>query len=104
MSTSLAYPHIQTAPGQPARLERIPRMRISHLVAEYISYGWSPEEMCRQHPGLTLSEAHSTMAYYFDHQQEIDAELQAEVEQDEKDRKTHSDPPLILRLRAQGRL
>ena len=104
MSTSLAYPHIQSAPGQPARLERLPRIRISHLVAEYISYGWSPEEMCRQHPGLTLSEAHSAMAYYFDHQQEIDAELQAEIDQDEKERKAQAEPPLIRRLRAQGRL
>jgi uncharacterized protein (DUF433 family) len=104
MSTVVAYPHILKSATEPARLERIPRLRISQIVADYLAHGWSPEEMCRQHPDLTLSEAHSAMAYYFDHQQEIDSELKAEVEQSEKDRKAAATSNLLVRLRAQGRL
>jgi len=77
---------------------------LSQIVADYIAHGWSPEEMCRQHPDLTLSEAYSAMAYYFDHQQEIDSELQAELEQSENDRLTAPPSKLLLRLRAEGRL
>ncbi len=104
MSSIVSYPHIRSAGAEPARLERIPRLRISQIVADYLAHGWSPEEMCRQHPGLTLSEAYSAMVYYFDHQQEIDAELQAEWEQSESDRKRAQPSKLLLRLRAEGRL
>jgi uncharacterized protein (DUF433 family) len=104
MSTSIAYPHILKPAAEPARLERNPRLHVSQIVADYLAHGWSPEEMCRQHPDLTLSEAYSAMAYYFDHQQEIDSELQAELEQSENDRRTAPPSNLLLRLRAQGRL
>jgi hypothetical protein len=60
--------------------------------------------MCRQHPDLTLSEAYSAMAYYFDHSQEIDAELEAEVKQSAQARASAQSPPLLLRLRARGRI
>jgi hypothetical protein len=70
MIAPVIYPHIQKLPEQPARLERLPRVRIAQIVMDYLAYGWSVEEMCRQHSYLTLSEAHAAMMYYFDHQQE----------------------------------
>jgi hypothetical protein len=104
VSTLTAYPHILKTAAEPARLQRIPRVRVSQIVADYMAHGWSPEEMCRQHPDLTLSEAYSAMAYYFDHPQEIDAELEAEVQQSGQARRSAQPPPLLLRLRAQGRV
>jgi Protein of unknown function (DUF433) len=104
MSTAVAYPHIRKPGNEPATLDRIPRLRVSQIVADYLAHGWSPEEMCRQHPDLRLSEAHSAMAYYFDHQDEIDHELQDEVLQSDRDRKATATPNLLIRLRAEGRL
>jgi len=104
MSASITYPHIIKPAAGPARLERMPRLHVAQIVADYLAHGWSPEEMVRQHPDLTLSEAHSAMAYYFDHQQEIDSELAVELEQSESDRRTAPPSNLLLRLRAQGRL
>jgi hypothetical protein len=101
MSRSIAYPHIHKSGVEPARLDRIPRLRVSQIVADYLAHGWSPEEMCRQHPDLTLSEAHSAMAYYFDHQQEIDLELQAELAQSQSERNLAPPSPLAMRMRAQ---
>ncbi len=40
------YRHILKEQGQPARLASTPRMRVSHLVIEYLNWGWSPEESC----------------------------------------------------------
>lgn len=48
---------------------------------DYLAYGWSVEEMCRQHPYLMQSEAHAAMGYYFDFQAEIEHEIRAEWEQ-----------------------
>jgi uncharacterized protein (DUF433 family) len=46
---------------------------------DYLAYGWSPEEICRQHEGLKLAEVHAAMAYYYDHRDEIDEEIQREL-------------------------
>lgn len=73
------YPHIAKEDGEPARLERFPRVRVAMIVMDYLAYGWSPDEMCRQHPHLTLAEVHAAMGYYYDHRQEIDAEIAAEL-------------------------
>jgi uncharacterized protein (DUF433 family) len=104
MSVDIAYPHIVKSASEPARLVRLPRLRVAQIAADYIARGWSAEEMCRQHPDLRLSEAHSAMAYYFDHQQEIDAELQAELDQSESARDAAMPTRLQLRLRALGQL
>lgn len=104
MGLELSYPHIEKTEGQPARLGRIPRVRIAQIVMDYLAYGWSPDEMCRQHPYLTPAEAHAAMAYYFDHQPEIDAEIRAELDDVDRDHRAAQDSPLRLRLRAKGLL
>jgi uncharacterized protein (DUF433 family) len=81
MALELSYPHIEKPEGQPAHLQRLPRIRVAQLVMDYLAHGWSAEEMCRQHPYLTPAEAHAAMAYYFDHQGEIDGEIRAEWEE-----------------------
>ena len=94
------YPHILKEEGKPARLASTPRMRVSHLVLEYLNWGWSPEEMCRQHSFLTLPEAYSAMAYYFDHQAEVDAEIAADDKAAQEAIVSAASSPLLLRLRA----
>lgn len=81
MVTDTSYPHIDVAPNEPARLRRIPRVRVAQIAMDSLANGWSVEEMCRQHPYLTPAEAHAAMAYYFDHRAEVDAEIRAEWEQ-----------------------
>jgi uncharacterized protein (DUF433 family) len=102
MALELTYPHIEKPEGQPARLQRLPRIRVAQIAMDYLAHGWSPDEMCRQHPYLTRAEAHAAMGYYFDHQDEIDREIGAEVEQVEQARAQATSSPFFLRLRAKG--
>ncbi len=102
MSVDATYPHIEKPAGESARLKRSPRVRVAQIAMDYLAYGWSPDEMCRQHPDLTKAEAHAAMAYYFDHQEEVDAEIRAEFRDAETARKESSDSPLRLRLQAKG--
>jgi uncharacterized protein (DUF433 family) len=104
MANVLAYPHIEKPDNEPARLQRVPRVRVSQIVADYLAHGWSPEEMCRQHLYLTLAEAHTAMAYYFDHREEIDRELEEELKQSEASRLSAPPSKFLLRMRAEGRL
>lgn len=103
MATGIAYPHIEKQDNQPARLERLPRIRVAQIVMDYLAHGWSPDEMCRQHPYLTLAEAHAAMAYYLDHQAEIDQEIEAELEQAEQFQSSGNVAPVLNRLRLRGR-
>jgi len=102
MPVETTYPHIEKLAGEPARLRRTPRVRVAQIAMDYLAYGWSPDEMVRQHPNLSKAEAHAAMAYYFDHQKEIDAEIEAEVRSAGASLKESSDSPLRLRLQAKG--
>jgi hypothetical protein len=104
MALELTYPHIKKLDAEPARLERIPRVRVAQIVMDYLGHGWSPDEMCRQHPYLRPAEVHAAMAYYFDHQDEIDREIQAEWRQVQDDRSQSAPSPFFVRLKARGLL
>ena len=102
MTSTVIYPHIEKVEGQPARLQRIPRVRVAQIVMDYLAYGWSVEEMCRQHSYLTPAEAHAAMMYYFDRQDEIDAEIRSEWEQVQQEKSVASRSPFFVRMRARG--
>jgi uncharacterized protein (DUF433 family) len=102
MAGGLTYPHIEKQDGEPARLQRVRRVRVAQIVMDYIAHGWTAEEMCRQHPYLIPAEAHAAMAYYYDHQEEIDREITTEVAQAEQDRVRATPSPFFLRMKAAG--
>ena len=102
MAIEITYPHLEKPEGEPARLRRVPRVRVAQIVMDYLAYGWSVDEMCRQHSHLTLAEAHLAMAYYFDHQAEIDAEIEAELTEAERSRAEATPSPFVVRMRARG--
>ena len=80
------------------------RTKVLQLVEEMKAYGWSPEELAYQHPHLTLAQVHSALAYYWDHQEEVEAEIrrgEALVEEIRREVGVH---PLIEKLRAQGQI
>ena len=51
-------------------------MKVIELVQERIAWGWSPEELHFQHPYLTLGQIHSALAYYWDHSDELDKDIE----------------------------
>jgi hypothetical protein len=104
MTTSTNYPHIVKSGRDSAQLERLPRIRVAQILTDYLFQGWSADEICIQYPHLLPAEVHSAMAYYFDHSEEIESEIQADVELAEKWRNMTPPSPARLRLRAQGKL
>ena len=44
-------------------------------IAGYYQLGMSVDEILQSLPHLTQSQVHAALAYYFDHQKEIDREL-----------------------------
>lgn len=101
---ALSYPHIEKPENQPARLQRLPRVRVAQIVMDYLAYGWSVEEICRQHLYLKPAEAHAAMGYYFDHQEEIDREITQEWEQVQTGITRVARSPFYTRMKARGLL
>ena len=46
---------------------------------DHLGHAWSADEIARQYPHISLAEIHSALAYYYDHREEIDNEIQAEL-------------------------
>ena len=101
---SIANSHIEKHAGEPARLSRFSRIRVSQIVMDYLAHGWSPEEMCRHYPHLTPAEAHAAMAYYYDHQEEVETEIQEEQAKIQSDRSATAPSPFQTRMQLKGSL
>ncbi len=79
-------------------------MKVRELVSERLAWGWSPEELLLNHPYLTMGKIFSALAYYADHQTEIDQAIEADVKLAENLRQKSQTSPLAIRLKAQGAL
>ena len=77
-------------------------MKVTELVLAHIAYGWSPEELHFQFPHLTLGQIHSALAYYWDHREELDKDIEARLKATEKLRREIGETPLVARLKAKG--
>lgn len=100
----MEYSHIEKIEGEPARLRHTPRVRVALIVMDYLAHGWSVDETCRQHPRLTPAEAHAAMAYYIDHQEEIDGEIEAEFQEAGESLAHAATVPFVLRMKGKGLL
>lgn len=80
MSTAATHTHIVKTPGTCGGRARIDghRIRVQDVAIEYEWQGLSPEEICHEHPGLTLAQVHAALAYYYDHRDEVLAEIKAD--------------------------
>ncbi len=74
-------------------------MKVVELVVEQQAYGWSPEELNFQHPYLTLGQIHSALAYYWDHRDELDLDIQRRLERVEELRNEYEPSKLVERFR-----
>jgi uncharacterized protein (DUF433 family) len=79
-------------------------IKVIEVVLDKHAYGWSPEETHLQHPDLSLAQIHAALSYYYDHQQELDAEIERQLREAEAMATQAGESPFRKRLRAMGRL
>jgi uncharacterized protein (DUF433 family) len=56
------------------------RVKVQHVAIWHDRQGKSPDEIVAEHPGLSLADVHAALAYYYDHRQQIDADILADDE------------------------
>lgn len=85
MATADTYPHVIIDANGEAFIEGT-RYTVKHIAAEQYFYGWSAEEILRQHPDLRPAEVYAALAYFHDHHDTIVAAIEAEKTQAERAR------------------
>jgi uncharacterized protein (DUF433 family) len=80
------------------------RTKVTQIVLDSRARGWSPEEIKAQYPHLTLADIHAALAFYYDHQMEIDAQIEKDRKAYEEIRAAAGQSSVAQRLRAEGKL
>jgi len=79
-------------------------LKIIEMILEQNAHGWSAEELHFQHPYLSLGQIHSALAYYWDHKDQLDQDIETRLEQVNQIRRQIESPPLVSRLKEKGLL
>jgi uncharacterized protein (DUF433 family) len=79
-------------------------MKVVELITSAKAYHWTPEELHTNYPHVSLSKIYSALAYYWDHKQELDADIERRYQFAEQLRQEAGESPLAQKLRAKGLL
>src|SRR5437588_555528 len=79
-------------------------VKVIEVVLDKLAHGSSPEEMHFQYPHLSLSQIYAALAYYHDHQAEMDAQIEHRVREYERLQSQAGETPLQKRLKEIGKL
>jgi uncharacterized protein (DUF433 family) len=76
------------------------RVKVIEVALDKLAHGSSPEEMAFQYPHLSLAQIHAALAYYYEHQRALDADIERRWLETKELAAQEMDSPLQRRLRA----
>ena len=74
--------------------------KVVPLLEHYKARGWTVEEFQQHYPDLTPAQLHSVLAYYYDHADELDGDIQRRTHLVDETRRQTALPPVVDHLRA----
>ena len=74
------------------------RVKVIEVVMDRIVHGSSPEEIHFQYPHLSLAQIHAALAYYYDNQTALDAQIERRWQEADALAKKISDSSLRQKL------
>jgi uncharacterized protein (DUF433 family) len=72
-------------------------VKVIEIVLEHIAYGWTAESIEDNHQMLSLAQVYAALAWYYDHQAELDAEVERQGERVRALRAAAKPSPLAVR-------
>lgn len=73
-------------------------VKVIEIVLDHLAYGWTAETIQENHPHLSLAQVYAALAWYYDHQAAMDAEIEQQDERLRVLRATAAPSPLQRRL------
>ena len=102
MITTETIPHIRQDANCVAWIDDT-NVKVVEVVLDQIAYGHSPEEIHFQHPHLSLAQVHAALAFYYDHQADLEADIARRYEMAEVLRAQAKASPLQQRFQGLAR-
>lgn len=99
MIAAEAITHIHTDQNGRAWIDDT-RVKVIEVVLDHLAYGWSADEIHEQQPHLSLAQVHAALAYYYDHQAELDGQITRDLALVRQLRDSTGESPMQRRLRA----
>jgi uncharacterized protein (DUF433 family) len=78
------------------------RMKVIHLVQEKLARKATPEQLHEAYPELSLAQIHAALAFYYDHQADMDAEISKGQKDFDAAKSSSSETPGRKKLRDSG--
>jgi len=78
--------------------------KVVEIVLDRLAHHWDADEIHRQHPHLSLAQIYSALAYYYDHQAEIDRHIEDQIQRLERIRNDLGPSPIRQKLAEKGLL
>jgi uncharacterized protein (DUF433 family) len=75
------------------------KVKVIEIALDKLAHGSSPEELHFQYPHLSMAQIHASLAYYYDHQEELDAEILQRLGEVNEFAARQADSPLQQKLR-----
>jgi uncharacterized protein (DUF433 family) len=95
------YKHIQIDDNQVPVIAGS-TMKVVEMITSHLTYGWSPEELHFQYPHIGLGKIYSALAYYWDHQEALDADMKRRLDEVENLRQQAPPSRIAQKLRERG--
>ncbi len=75
-------------------------VKVIEVALDHLAYGWNAEAVQENHPHLSLAQVYAALAWYYDHEAEMDAEIEAQEQRLQALRAAAVPSPLQRRLEA----
>ena len=92
------YPHISLDSTSVPVLTGT-RIKVVEIALDHLAHGSDADEIRRQFPFLTLGQIHSALAYYYDHQDEVDQDIARRLDKVDETQSRLGDSPLARKLK-----
>jgi len=102
MST-VAYAHIELDRDNVPILAGT-QTKVVEVVLDHLAHGSDALEIHREYPSLSLGQIYSALAYYYDHQAEMDQDIERRLGNVERIKGELGEGPISRKLRSKGLL
>ena len=75
------------------------KVKVVEIAIDKLAHGSSPEELHIQYPHLSMAQIHAALAYYYEYQEELDAEIFRRLREVNELASRNIDSPLQKKLR-----
>ena len=97
--SGLAYAHVELSSDGVPLIEGT-TTKVIEVALDRLAHHWDADEIQRQYSHLSLAQIYGALAYYYDHEEELNRDIEQRLSTVESIRQRRLNPALQAKLRA----